>query len=197
VSLGVRPAAIARSTHSALGPQTASASPLHPYALHRCPPAPRAAAHLGLREGLPVAQGGADAFIGCIGLGVIAPGQMAMLTGSSHLHIGMAPAPMSGRGMFGSYADAVLPGVHVVEGGQTSTGSAINWLRRELLGGGVEYSELNEEAAGVPPGCEGLVCLDHFQVGGGGLGAGWWGFSGGGQPSVNVNAWGPCPTKQL
>ena len=77
-----------------------------------------AAAHLRLPEGLPVAQGGADAFIGCIGLGVVHPGQMAMLTGSSHLHIGMSAAPLSGRGMFGSYKGAVLPGVHVVEGGQ-------------------------------------------------------------------------------
>jgi sugar (pentulose or hexulose) kinase len=42
---------------------------------------PRAAAHLGLPAGLPVAQGGADAFIGVIGLGVIAPGQMAMVGG--------------------------------------------------------------------------------------------------------------------
>lgn len=111
-----------------------------------------------------MAQGGADAFIGCIGLGVIAPGQMAMLTGSSHLHIGMTDHPLSGRGMFGSYGSAVLPGVHVVEGGQTSTGSVINWLRGRLMGEAVGYDELNAEAAAVPPGCEGLVCLDHFQV---------------------------------
>lgn len=144
-----------------------------------------AAAHLGLREGLPVAQGGADAFIGCIGLGVIGPGSMALLTGSSHLHIGMAAGPMSGKGMFGSYASALLPGVHVVEGGQTSTGSIVAWLRRELLSGGgggggdgggdgggagsssasapVPYEVLNAEAEMVPPGCEGLVCLDHLQ----------------------------------
>jgi ribulose kinase len=152
--------------------------PLVPTPQHRTPlPPPRAAAHLGLPPGLPVAQGGADAFIGCIGLGVVSPGDMAMLTGSSHLHIGMAAAPMCGPGMFGSYKDAVLPGVHVVEGGQTSTGSAVNWLRRALLGGGVDYAELNEEAAAVPLGCEGLVCLDHFQVGaaGDGSGVGWGG----------------------
>lgn len=76
--------------------------------------------------------------------------------------------------MFGSYADALLPGVHVVEGGQTSTGSIVAWLRRELLGGGgsgegcggggVDYATLNAEAAAVPPGCEGLTALDHFQA---------------------------------
>ena len=50
-----------------------------------------------------------------------------------------------------------------VEGGQTSTGSAVAWYRR--LVGEADYAALNEEAAAVPPGCEGVVALDHFQVG--------------------------------
>jgi ribulose kinase len=64
-----------------------------------------AAAHLGLPVGLPVAQGGADAFIAMIGLGVIEPGQLALITGSSHLHLGVAPAgaDVGGPGVFGSY----------------------------------------------------------------------------------------------
>ncbi|CAN0463129.1 unnamed protein product, partial [Hapterophycus canaliculatus] len=37
---------------------------------------------------------------------------------------------LHGPGMWGSYADAVLPGLGVVEGGQTSTGSAVAWFRR-------------------------------------------------------------------
>lgn len=45
--------------------------------------------------------------------------------GSSHLQLGLADAPVSGQGIFGSYSGAVLPGLHVVEGGQTSTGG---WL---------------------------------------------------------------------
>lgn len=49
-----------------------------------------------------------------------------------------------------------------VEGGQTSTGSAVAWYRRLL--GEPDYAALNQEAAAVPPGCEGVVCLDHFQV---------------------------------
>lgn len=36
-----------------------------------------AAEHLGLKAGIPVVQGGADAFIGVIGLGVTEPGEMA------------------------------------------------------------------------------------------------------------------------
>jgi len=122
---------------------------------------PAAALHLGLPEGLPVAQGGADAFIGMIGLGVIDPGQMALLTGSSHLHLGCSDATFYGPGIWGTYRDAVLPGVNVVEGGQTSTGSIIAWYRRLL--GSPTYEELNAEAEVVPPGCEGVVSLDHFQ----------------------------------
>ncbi|CAM9243226.1 unnamed protein product [Scytosiphon promiscuus] len=126
-----------------------------------------AAKHLGLPEGIPVAQGGADAFVGMIGLGVVNSGEMAMLTGSSHLHLGLTDdGQLHGSGMWGSYADAVLPGLGVVEGGQTSTGSAVAWFRRLVSSDQenlVPYATLNEEAEAVPIGCEGLVCLDHFQ----------------------------------
>lgn len=37
--------------------------------------------------------------------------------------------------MWGAYPDAVLPGLGVVEGGQTSTGSAVAWFRRLVSGG--------------------------------------------------------------
>jgi len=110
----------------------------------------RAAAHLGLLKGTPVAQGGADAFIGMIGLGVVQAGQMALLTGSSHLQLGMSDHPLHGQGMFGSYSDAVLPGLHVVEGGQTSTGSIINWMRTKIMDAGQTAAAAgsNKAAAG-------------------------------------------------
>ncbi|CAM9894765.1 unnamed protein product, partial [Discosporangium mesarthrocarpum] len=127
-----------------------------------------AAQHLGLIEGLPVAQGGADAFVGMVGLGVVRAGELALLTGSSHLHLGMTDSRhLQGRGMWGTYPDAVLPGLGVVEGGQTSTGSVIAWFRRLLSSNNkdsmVSYGDLNREAEAVPIGAEGLVCLDHFQ----------------------------------
>lgn len=122
-----------------------------------------AAQHLGLKEGTLVAQGGADAFVGMLGLGVVSDGQMALLTGSSHLQLGLSAKEIHGPGIFGTYADAVLPGLHVVEGGQTSTGSTVNWLKRLLGDGDDAYRKLNEDAAALPPGAEDLVCLDHFQ----------------------------------
>ncbi|RMC37963.1 FGGY-family carbohydrate kinase [Paracoccus alkanivorans] len=123
---------------------------------------PRAADELGLLRSVRVVQGGADALIGMIGLGVHKPGQLAMITGSSHLQFGVTEAPLNAPGVWGSYADIVYPDRWIVEGGQTSTGSIINWLSR-LTGGPLDYDMLNARAAELPPGSEGLLVQDHFQ----------------------------------
>ena len=120
------------------------------------------AQHLGLPQGVVVVQGGADAFIGTLGLGVAQPGQLALVTGSSHLQLAVTAQPISVPGLWGSYADVVCAGRHVLEGGQNATGSMIAWLRR-LIGADAELDQLNREAAELPPGAEGLVVLDHFQ----------------------------------
>ena len=120
-----------------------------------------AAGELGLMENMPIAQGGADAFVGMIGLGVIEPGQMALLTGSSHLHLGCCAQMFESPGIWGTYRDAVLEGVNVIEGGQTSTGSIVAWFRRLLSM--QDFGTLNNEAKSVPPGCDGVLSLDHFQ----------------------------------
>jgi len=122
---------------------------------------PRAAEHLGLTSDLPVVQGGADAQIGMIGLGVVKPGNLALITGSSHLHLGLSEKPFHGTGIWGTYADALLPGLHTVEGGQTSTGSVINWLKN--LFGESDYEALNSDASKLPPGSENLIVQEHFQ----------------------------------
>lgn len=126
------------------------------------PLVPEAAAHLGLRPGTLVVQGGADAFIGVIGLGVTEPGEMALITGSSHLHIGVADREVHEPGVWGTYRDCIYPGKPVIEGGQTSTGSVVAWFKRHFAAG-MSWDELNAQAAAVAPGAEGLLVLDHFQ----------------------------------
>ena len=121
-----------------------------------------AANALGLPATVKVVQGGADALIGMIGLGVHKPGQLAMITGSSHLQFGVTETPIHAPGIWGSYADIVYPERYIVEGGQTSTGSIINWLSR-LTGNPLDLEELNAKAASLEPGCEGLLVQDHFQ----------------------------------
>jgi len=121
-----------------------------------------AAEALNLPAGIPVVQGGADAFIAMAGVGVVRPGSIALITGSSHLQLGVTDAPLSGAGIWGSYPDVLRRGGFVVEGGQTSTGSIINWFRRTLAAN-ASYAELDHEAAQIPMGCDGLTAQDHFQ----------------------------------
>ncbi|MDL2236244.1 xylulose kinase [Christensenellaceae bacterium OttesenSCG-928-K19] len=131
-----------------------------------------AAADLGLVAGTPVGEGGADAFVGMIGLNVVKAGSIALITGSSHLALGLTEKEMHSKGMWGAYPDAVVPGLYLVEGGQTSSGSIVNWLKENYCGNIAQiataqnksiYDILNEEASKLPVGSEGLVALDYFQ----------------------------------
>jgi ribulose kinase len=121
-----------------------------------------AADELGLPQSVRLVQGGADALIGMIGLGVAKPGQLALITGSSHLQFGVTDKPIHAPGVWGAYADAVYPKRYIIEGGQTSTGSIIAWLGR-LMNGTLNLDELNRKAAELEPGSDGLIVLDHFQ----------------------------------
>lgn len=121
-----------------------------------------AATHLELLPGTPVVQGGADAFIGMIGLGVTQPGDLALITGSSHLQLGVAARAVHAPGVWGTYMDCVYPGRPVIEGGQTSTGSVIAWFKRNFAEH-TDFDRLNHDAALLPPGAEGLLAVDHFQ----------------------------------
>ena len=133
---------------------------------------PDVAEKLGLSSGIPVAQGGADAFVAMVGLNVLQPGKMAFITGSSHLHLGQSAVPLHAQGIFGAYTDAVVPGQFTVEGGQVSTGSVIKWFKDNFCGNeaheakarGVDiYTILTEKAEQVPIGSEGLIVLDYWQ----------------------------------
>ena len=130
------------------------------------------AAEMGLVEGIPVGEGGADAFVGVIGLNAVDNGKMALITGSSHLHVALIDREMHSKGMWGTYPDAIVPGKFMIEGGQTSTGSIVNWIKNQLCGyyavqaekeGVSVYDILNREAEKLPVGADGLVALDFFQ----------------------------------
>lgn len=137
-----------------------------------------AAAHLNLPVGLPVVQGGPDAFVGMIGLGCIRPNQLCLITGSSHLHCIVTASPnKTAAGTWGAYAGAPLPGTSFVEGGQSSTGSLLRWARNQLFrysssvvngknddeAEKLSYAQLDEQAAQLPIGAHGLLAIETFQ----------------------------------
>ena len=130
------------------------------------------AEELGLRPDTPVAVGAVDAYAGALGLGVVEPGAVALITGSSHVFIAQSVEPVHGPGFWGAYTDAMIPGQYTVEAGQASTGSVVKWFKRHFAGEaaaeaekrGVDvYDVLGEWAAEVPVGSDGLIVLDHFQ----------------------------------
>jgi len=127
----------------------------------------------GLKEGIPVAGGGADAYMGVIGVNALQPGKLALITGSSQLHIGMTETELHAPGIFGTFPSAIIPGMEVVEAGQISTGSIVKWfttnflcsdLKEEAEEKGIHvYKLLDEKAAEIEPGSEGFVILEHWQ----------------------------------
>jgi FGGY-family pentulose kinase len=132
----------------------------------------KAAEELGLPPGIPVAEGGADSMVGTVGLNVLAPGKIALITGSSHTIFGVSEQAIYGPGFFGAFTDAVVPGQYVVEGGQVSTGSIVKWFRDNFCGGLLEeanmlglglYELLDKRAENLPVGSDGLLVLDHWQ----------------------------------
>lgn len=133
---------------------------------------PEVAKEIGLNPKTPVAQGGADGYVAMLGLTVTKPGRMAFITGSSHAHLGLTEKELHQKGIFGSFPNAVIPGLNIVEGGQISTGSIIKWFKenfchRELQkaakGGSDIYEILNHQARKIKPGSEGLLVLEHWQ----------------------------------
>ncbi len=130
------------------------------------------AEELGLSEGTPVARGGVDALNGMIGLGVVQAGKLALITGSSHNVYALTDKQVHAKEIMGSFPNALVPGLRLVEAGQSSSGSTIKWFRTnfckdlEYIANQKNvnvYDLLNHEAAQIQPGSEGLIVLDYWQ----------------------------------
>lgn len=132
----------------------------------------RAAYDLGLIPGIPVIQGGIDAYAAMVGLDVVHPQRLAMVIGPSTCHLAVSEYPIFSTGIWGPYYQAVLPNMWILEGGQSTTGSLIKWFvdqfAKEECGGTCElkvneFEVLDRMVAQVPPGSDGLIILDYFQ----------------------------------
>jgi FGGY-family pentulose kinase len=132
----------------------------------------RAASELGLRAGIPVAQGGVDAYLGMLGMGATRDGDVAVIVGSSTCHLAQSRDGVFGSGAGGCYPDATVEGLYTIEAGQTATGSILDWYRRHFARTQqIEadrrnvpvFQVLDELAAAVAPGAEGLLVRDDWQ----------------------------------
>jgi FGGY-family pentulose kinase len=131
-----------------------------------------AAGQLGLRAGIPVAQGGIDAYLGMLGMGATRNGDVAVIVGSSTCHLAQSREGIFGSGAAGCYPDATMEGLYTLEAGQTATGSILDWYRRHFAGNQQAEAQhrqvpvfqvLDELAAAVPPAADGLLVRDDWQ----------------------------------
>jgi sugar (pentulose or hexulose) kinase len=114
---------------------------------------------LGLPPGLPVAAGGGDDLSAALGAGAIEPGDICAGTGtSSDWRLVTAAAEPDSELARGDIARHVVADRYLFEVCIESTGSSLRWFR-DAVAPGASYAELIGEAAGVPPGADGVVFL--------------------------------------
>lgn len=118
----------------------------------------RAAQRLGLNEGTPVSAAIIDAHAGVPGAGAADPGTLVMVLGTSSCHMLNATKERFILGAAGVVKDGILPGLFGYETGQAAVGDAFDWLRK--LTGQRNFDTLGKAAATIPPGADGVRCID-------------------------------------
>jgi xylulokinase len=120
-----------------------------------------AAAATGLRAGTPVVAGGGDQAANAVGVGVVAPGTMALSLGTSGVVFAATDQPFHDpRGRVHAFCHAVPGRWHMMSVMLSAAGS-LRWFR-DTLAPGVDFSDLVAEAAEVPPGSDGLLFLPYL-----------------------------------
>jgi xylulokinase len=125
--------------------------------------ASRVAARVGLAPGLPVVLGGADSQACALGAGVVAPGPVSEMAGSSTCLNAVVDAPLQVLAI--THYPHVVPGPFTTETGINTTGAAVAWIAQLLYAGrsgratAADFARLDSEAGAVPPGADGVVAL--------------------------------------
>lgn len=121
------------------------------------------AAETGLKEGTPVAVGAVDALSEAISVGVMQPGDLMIMYGSTTFFILVLDEPVPDKTTW-TVAGAFEP-QYALAAGMATTGSLTRWFRDELAQDLPEeeaYAALFAAAEEIPPGAGGLLLLPYF-----------------------------------
>jgi L-ribulokinase len=119
---------------------------------------PEMAIRLGLPAGIAVSAAIIDAHAAVPGVGEAEPGVLVMVMGTSSCHMLNSSVKRPIDGVAGIVDGGILPGLFGYETGQAAVGDAFAWLINLLNQDG--FKEISERAGQLPPGAEGVVCLD-------------------------------------
>ncbi len=128
-----------------------------------------ASAETGLPAGTPVTAGTIDVAAEAPSVGVVDPGDMMLMYGSTAFLLNLVDRARPDRRLW--TAAYSLPNRQAVMGGMATSGLITRWFRDVLAGderrteteAGINaYARLGEMAASVPAGSDGLMCLPYF-----------------------------------
>ncbi len=126
----------------------------------------RAAEETGLAEGTPVVMGGGDVQLGCVGLGVTRPGQVAVLGGTFWQQEVNLGEPLTDPQMDVRVNPHAVPGIWQAEAIVFFAGQMMRWFRDAFcqqekeearLRGLDAYAVMEQMAQAVPPGSFGII----------------------------------------
>ncbi|HLY14641.1 MAG TPA: FGGY family carbohydrate kinase [Candidatus Limnocylindrales bacterium] len=125
---------------------------------------PAVVRRLGLARSVPVVIGGGDSLACAFGAGVVAPGPISEMAGSSTCLNSVVPEPLADLEVT-NYPN-LLPGDgYFTEVGINTSGEAVDWLAALAYGGrsgrptGADYARIDAEAGAVPAGADGLLVV--------------------------------------
>ncbi|MCL6443493.1 MAG: ribulokinase [Alicyclobacillus sp.] len=130
------------------------------------------ASKLGLSPDVSVAVGVIDAHAAVPAVGVVEPGSLVMVMGTSLCHLNVTETEIPIPGVTGIVKDGVLPGWYGYESGQAALGDMFAWFIRnavparykeEAARRGISlYAHLESLGGQLGPGASGLLALDWW-----------------------------------
>lgn len=131
---------------------------------------PSMAEQMNLCPGIAVAVGNIDAHAAVPAVGVVSPGKMVMVMGTSTCHMLLSEEERAVEGICGVVEDGIIPGLFGYEAGQSAVGDIFGWFVDESVPAyvlaeaqekGISVHELLElKASQLQPGESGLLALD-------------------------------------
>jgi sugar (pentulose or hexulose) kinase len=117
----------------------------------------------GLPGSVPVVLGGADSQACAFGCGIVKPGPVAEMAGSSTCLNSVVDAPLADLAV--THYTHVVPGPFTTETGINTTGAAVEWLASLVYTGRRDrvrdeaYASLDADAAATPAGADGVLAI--------------------------------------
>lgn len=116
----------------------------------------------GLPRPIPIVLGGADSQACALGAGVVSPGPVSEMAGSSTCLNAVVASPLDDVRI--THYPHVVPGGFTTETGLNTSGAAVAWLGSLLYSGrggrvAADFARLDADVARTPPGADGVLAI--------------------------------------